>query len=265
MQTHDSKSKANKFLAIDIGNSNTDFILYEEGNILLDINIENIKIQDEHSFVNIFNSFIEKKLFVKDEIFCGALSSVVKELTEIILHSVNKLLDIDVKIIHSNLKFSFTNEYETNFIGADRLCALEAALNIVSAPVIVADFGTATTIDVIDKENKYIGGVIIPGVKTMASSLSERTSQLPNIELTIPKKWIGKNTKDCLQLGVVYGSKLLFEAFVDHFWKNLDYKTDIVITGGLGKIISESTKYDTKYLPHLVSDGIRYLYLKNFR
>jgi type III pantothenate kinase len=264
MQDHNLKNKANKFLAIDIGNSNTDFILYEGENILLDIDIENNRIQDESSFKNIFNSFIKSNIFVKDEIFAGALSSVAKELTKIILPTVNKLLDIDIKLIHSDLKFSFINEYETNLIGTDRLCALEAAVNIVSTSVIVADFGTATTIDVINKECRYIGGIIIPGIKTMALSLSEKTSQLPSIEITIPEKWIGKNTQDCLQLGIVYGSKLLFEAFVDHFWKNLNYETNIIITGGLGKIVAEGTKYNVKYLPTLVSDGIRHLYSKNF-
>ena len=264
MSAHNLENKLTKFLAIDIGNSTTDFIFYKDENIIFNINIEKSKIQNENSFENLFNSFLEKKIFAKGEIFDAALSSVSKELTEIILPNAKKLLDIDIKLIHSNLKFSFINEYETNLIGTDRLCALEAALNIISAPVIVADFGTATTIDIINKECKYIGGVIIPGIKTMALSLSEKTSQLPNIEITMPEKWTGKNTEDCLKLGIVYGSKLLFESFIDHFWKNLNYETNIIITGGLGKIIAEHTKYNVKYLPNLVADGIRYIYLKNF-
>jgi type III pantothenate kinase len=264
MQVSNLGNKANKFLAIDIGNSTTSFILYEKENILFNINIENKKIKDESSCKEIFSPFIEKKIFIKGEIFGAAIASVVEELTKIILPSINKLLDIDIKLIHSDLKFSFINEYETNLIGIDRLCAIEATVNMMSTPVIVADFGTATTIDLLNKECKYIGGIIIPGIKTMALSLFEKTSQLPNVEIAIPDKWIGKNTEDCLQLGVVYGSRLLFEAFVDHFWKNLNYETNIIITGGLGKIVAENTKYDVKYLPNLVSNGIRHIYLKNF-
>ena len=264
MQTNNLKSKANKFLAIDTGNSSTDFILYEGENIVSSISIENSEIENEHSFKNIFYSFIEKGLFVKGEVFAGAISSVAKEVSKIILPVVNESLDIDIKLIRADLKFSFISEYETNLIGTDRLCALEAAMNIVSPPFIVSDFGTATTIDVVDKDAKFIGGVIIPGIKTMALSLSEKTSQLPNIEITIPNKCAGKNTQDCLQLGVVYGSKLLFESFVDHFWKNLNYETNIIVTGGLGKIISENTKYNAVYFPALVSAGIRRIYTKNF-
>ena len=128
-------------------------------------------------------------------------------------------------------------------VGADRIVNNVAAYKKYGGPIIVIDFGTATTFNVIDKDGAFIGGVIAPGIKTALSGLVSSTAQLPMIELVPPKHVIAKSTETNMQAGIIFGFSGLVDNIVGKIKKELkDESCKVVATGGLGEIIAKETK-----------------------
>ena len=128
-------------------------------------------------------------------------------------------------------------------VGADRIVNNVAAYKKYGAPLVVVDFGTATTFNVIDKDGAFIGGVIAPGIKTALEGLVSSTAQLPMIELVSPKTAVAKNTETNMQAGIIFGFSGLVDNIVGKIKKELgDENVKVVATGGLGEIIAKETK-----------------------
>jgi type III pantothenate kinase len=253
-----------KFLAIDIGNTHITIGLFDGDELLDEFRLASRveRTGDECGFL--FYNFLEHNNIKSDELSGCGISSVVDCLTQTVYFALEKRIGIEPKIIHSGLKFNFINKYnEPLRLGVDRICAVQAALKKYGKPVVIADFGTATTIEVVNKEGEYLGGIIMPGIETMSASLFENTAKLPITDKNFPENVIGKSTLDCLKSGVMYGSLLAFEGFLSKIWTELGYKTNVVATGGLGSVILQQTKLPVNYERNLVLEGIKDIYLTN--
>lgn len=123
-------------------------------------------------------------------------------------------------------------------VGADRIVNGVAALDAFGAPVIVIDFGTATTLDVIDAEGSYLGGAIAPGVETSAEALFSRAARLAKVDLEPPSRVIGRTTRESVQAGLMLGEAAMVDGLVRRAWQEIGQECPVVATGGLAERMS---------------------------
>ena len=139
-----------------------------------------------------------------------------------------------------------------------------SAYNKYGGPIVVIDFGTATTFDVINDKCELLGVVIAPGIKTSLEGLATKTAQLPMVELDAPKTVIGKNTKHCMQSGIIFGFAGLVDNIVAKIKREINCSdVKVVATGGLGEIIAKESKSITKVDRTLTLDGLKIIYNLN--
>ena len=130
------------------------------------------------------------------------------------------------------------------------------AAKCYGVPAIVIDFGTATTIGVIDENSVFKGGMIIPGVKTSLSALSQRASQLSSITIEKPAHFIGRNTLECMQSGILYGTSAMIDGLIDKLLPTLSGDVHIVATGGMAKTIIPHCAHQIINDPYLLFKGL---------
>ena len=162
--------------------------------------------------------------------------------------------------IKTGLKINLDNPAQ---LGSDRVADAVAAINLYPVPIIMIDMGTATTISVIDKEKNFIGGMIIPGLRTSLDSLSGKASQLPFISLVPPKKVIGTNTIDCMKSGIIHSNAASIDGVIERIENELGEKCTVVSTGGVAKIIVPYCKRDIVIDDELLLKGLMIIYNKN--
>lgn len=238
-------------LAVDIGNTTVAMGLVDDGNVIMSekvmTDISEIEIDYRVQIRNILKNHSIEKLD-------GAvISSVVPLLTDIISEAVYAEYSVKALVVSyktsAGLKIMID---EPEKLGSDRIADAVGAVHEYGAPVILIDMGTATTFSVIGKNGEFLGGMIMPGVRTALSSLIKNAALLPQIKLSSPpEKLIGKNTADCIESGVVYGTAACIDGVCGRLSEELGYKPKIIATGGnAGKIVSycRSEIIQDKYL-----------------
>ncbi len=164
------------------------------------------------------------------------VSSVVPRLTDAYDGAARKATGAPPMTVGPGLKTGLPIRYDNpHEVGADRIVNGVAAVAAFGAPVIVVDFGTATTIDVIDSEGAYLGGAIAPGVETSAEALFSRAARLSKVDLEDPGTVIGRNTRASVQAGLILGEAAMVDGLVRRAWSELGYETPVVATGGLAE------------------------------
>ncbi|MCL2407236.1 MAG: type III pantothenate kinase [Defluviitaleaceae bacterium] len=196
------------------------------------------------------------------------ISSVVPKLTYPITRAVSKYFGTEAMVVTSALKLGLLlNHPAVRELGADRLVAASAAFNLFGGndPIIVIDYGTATTIDVIDSHGGFVTGITAPGIKISAEALFERAALLGEIELALPGSIIATNTVESLQCGILYGSIGQTEYIVNRLKAELKIPmAKTVATGGLCRVIAVGTSFD--YVePALILEGLRVIYNMNLQ
>ena len=148
--------------------------------------------------------------------------------------------------------------HNPNEVGADRIVNAVAAYRKYKTALIVIDFGTATTLDVISEKGEYIGGAIVPGVMISAEALFQRASRLPRVEIfKAPDTVIGRDTIDSIKSGIIYGNAAMVDGMVERMAGEMNSKPRILATGGIATLISGLSKTIEKVEPFLTLDGLR--------
>ena len=148
-------------------------------------------------------------------------------------------------------------------MGADRLCNIAAGFEKFGGPLIILDFGTAITFDVIDKDGNYLGGAITPGLETTMANLHAKAAKLPSVSLEFPDNVLGKNTIEHIQSGLMFGTAEMVDGMVRRMQDELDAKAKVIGTGGLANQICAHTKSVDSIEEDLILDGLYYLYKQN--
>lgn len=146
-------------------------------------------------------------------------------------------------------------------VGADRLADVWAVREDYSLPACIVDFGTATTFDAVDREGRYLGGAIAPGLRIGADALFQKTSLLPKVDLAPAPQAIGRNTRHALQSGLFWGYVSMVEGMVLRFREELGVDMTVVGTGGLSRAFREHTRLFDHFAPWLTLQGLRYAFL----
>lgn len=251
-------------LAVDIGNTNFKLSLFNEM-----INLEEFSIF--HNFSQIKNYLNKKNI---DEVL---ISSVNKKKLFQLKNFLVKNKNIQPTLIDTNFPFSFKIKYKTpNTLGIDRLCGIEGALFLESKNkknigkinkriLITIDCGTATTINILDLNNVFIGGIIAPGIETMFHSLNKKTDNLPLVSYSDYENVIGNDTKTSIASGVINSNIGLIELVLNFIKKKYkDEKINIYLTGGNSAILKQYLTgiKNIHFIPELICLGIINLYLK---
>lgn len=171
-------------------------------------------------------------------------------------------LVVDAGVAEDLFQTTYVNPAE---IGADRVADAVAAQALYGAPVVVVDFGTATNLEVVDRDGNFVGGIIAPGVATSASALFSAATRLAEIELVAPPTVIGSNTKESVQSGIIYGEVDRVDGLVRRVFDQLGYECPVVATGGLSQAIVERSQTITHVNTELTLEGLRLIYERQMR
>lgn len=199
-----------------------------------------------------------------NEIRGSMISCVVPSLLPVISTAVKKVTGIPPKIVGPGLKTGLNIQMDNpRQLGSDLVVDSVAGIDEYGAPLIIIDLGTATTISVIDKNRNYIGGAIVPGVNLAMNALAGNAAQLYNVSLEAPARVIGKNTTECMQSGVILGNAACIDGMIDRIEAELGYKTTIIATGGLRRVIIPHCSHKIIIDDTLLLKGLKILYDKN--
>ena len=232
-------------LAIDIGNTNLVIGCIENDHILFKARIatDRLRTSDQYG-VEIKNMLEAYGVQLKDIDDC-IISSVVPPVFNSVKTGVIKIIGKQPMVVGPGLKTGLNIHVDVpSQVGSDRIVIAVAALAEYKAPLILMDLGTATTIEVVEPDNTYLGGVIIPGVKISLDALTSRAAQLPGISLDRPKQVIGKNTIDCMRSGMIYGTASMIDGLIDRMEEELGHSATLVATGGMAQFIIPLCKHN---------------------
>ena len=249
-------------LAVDVGNTNTVLGILDGDNMMFSGRIATKTDETEDDCAVRLYSFLQINSVGKID---GAIiSSVVPVLNRTLLKAIKKVTGVDALVVGPGIKTGLNIRIDNPAeLGADLVVGAVASIAKYPCPQIIFDLGTATTASVIDKNKTYIGGAVLCGVKTAINAISSGTAQLPQVDISAPDKAICSNTIDCMRSGAVFGNAALIDGLVSRFEDELGEKAAVVITGGLGKTISQHCKADVIYDENLLIDGLRIIYEKN--
>ncbi len=238
-------------LAVDIGNSAIKFGVVDGQRLTTKFSIPTNN--DLHS-----TQLSEKvgNLPITNALVCSVVPGVNEQVDDLL----REAFDIDVRFVTTEMNLGLDIRYEPlATAGTDRLVNAFSAVEKYGAPVIACSFGTATTIDVVDTNRVLLGGLIAPGMKTMAKALHLNTAQLPEIEIDAPNSVINHTTETSIQAGVFYSQIGLVESSIARIKKEIGDNPKVIATGGFASMIAEKTDVIDAVDENLLLDGLRIL------
>lgn len=238
-------------LTIDIGNSFTKWALWEDSFLDERFSSQTSSLEDEVVLDSLLTDLRSKN------IASVSACSVVPHATEKVSRKIKEVLGLDVKWISGESELGVGVDYETrSTLGADRLVAAFGAYRKYGGPVIVCDFGTATTIDLVQEDGTFSGGLIAPGFAMLSESLGAKAAQLFAVEIKKPDSIIGISTETALRSGIFHSVIGLLEATVPRMSEHLSSKPRIVATGGHAHLVASGTEIIDAIDENLVLYGL---------
>lgn len=251
-------------LAIDVGNTNITCAVAKNGSYVANFRLTTKQSRTSDEFGIVICDLLERRGIVKEEIEAVIIASVVPGIMYSLTSAIIKYLDITPMIVgegtKTGIRIDTPNPKE---IGADRIVDAVAAYYLHGGPVIVVDFGTATTYDLITENGAFTAGITCPGIRISANALWNDTAKLPEIEIEKPASILAKDTITSMQAGLVYGCIGQTEYIINKIKEESGFtNAKTVATGGLGKLISDNTDTIDIYDPMLTMEGLRLIYEK---
>lgn len=252
-------------LVIDVGNTNIVLGVYDKENLVghWRISTDRVRTTDEYGMLMMNLFFHDRKVNVND-IKHIIISSVVPPLMPTLERVCLRYFNVKPIIVGPGTKTGIAIKYDNpREVGADRIVNAVAAYAKYDGPLIVIDFGTATTYCAILENGDYIGGAITPGVTIAAEALFQRAAKLPRIEVKDPGHVICRNTVQSMQSGMFYGYVGQVEGLVARMRKEMPKGVQVVATGGLAPLIASATDCIDHVEPMLTLEGLRLIYERN--
>ena len=251
-------------LTIDIGNSNIIFGGFIENELKFVARMATDTTRTSDEYASSILNILDLHDVQKNEVTGAIISSVVPPLNRVIKKAVRLIYGVDPLLVGPGIKTGIGIQCDNPAsVGADLISACVAANYLYTAPALIVDIGTATKMMVINDKGAFIGVSIIPGVLMGLNALSERTAQLPKIDLSAPNNVIGKNTIDCMRSGVVFGNASLIDGMIEKINEEYGAELPVIVTGGLASTIIPHCKHQMTLDRHLVLKGLNVIYQKN--
>lgn len=251
-------------LAIDLGNTNLTFGLFEGEELRHDWRLATRRdsMPDELGLVMV-------QLMRQDGVEPAAVdavvvASVVPPLNTSLVEAVDRYFHRTPLMVGPGIKTGLKIHYrDPKEVGADRIVAAMAAFKKYAGPLIIVDFGTATTYDVVSRDGDYLGGAIAPGMGISVEALYARAARLQRVELKPPDNVIGRTTVESMQAGIIFGYTAQVEGMVDRIRKELGEAARVIATGGFAGLIAAQTAVIELVDQRLMLEGLRLIYELN--
>lgn len=250
-------------LVLDVGNTNTVMGIFEGKKLIKQWRLTSRKqTADEVGFMIL--GLLSASGISKAMILASVYASVVPSLNEIFLEGIKNYIGVPCLKVTQDLDTGLKVEIKNPAgLGADRLLNAVAGVEKYGSPLIIVDLGTAITLDVISAEGAYVGGTIAPGMDLSMESLYSRTAKLPQISLIAPGHYIGEDTTEAIQSGIVYGTVGLVDTLLRGIFKELGGSCRVVATGGHASILTQYSDIVKEVDPWLTIEGLRIIYERN--
>lgn len=251
-------------LAIDVGNTNTVIGLFEGSELVRSWRLTTSARQTVDEYGILFRNLFEPAGYRAEQVTHGIISCVVPPLQDTLKAMCRDYFGIKALNVGPGIKTGIALQVEhPQEVGADRIVNTVAAFEKFGGPAIVVDFGTATTFDPISEKGAFLGGAIAPGINISSEALYRAAAKLPRVELSRPKRVIGKNTVENIQSGLFYGYVGLINGILEHMIEEMDGKPTVIATGGLGRLFAKESRFIDAYEENLTLFGLQILFERN--
>ena len=251
-------------LAIDIGNTEITLGVFEGEELRATWHLATRIHRVADEYAALLMNLLQHQNIKLESIREIAICCVVPPLLSTVVDMCRRYFSIKPLVVGAGVKTGVRVRMDNpREVGADRIVNAAAAHRLYGGPVIITDFGTATTFDVVSKEGDYLGGVIAPGIGIAAEALFIRAAMLPRVELTRPARVIGSNTNSAMQSGIIYGYIGLVEGIVSRIQKELGEKATVISTGGYADLIANETRVIKAVNHDITLIGLRLIYDMN--
>jgi type III pantothenate kinase len=249
---------------LDVGNTNTVLGVFADGQLREEWRIKTDRYKTEDEFGILIKSLFDFKGISFSDIHGVIISSVVPPIMQALekmchIYFNMEPLVIGKEMVHSYLKMSYPNPKE---IGADRIVNAVAAIELYASPIIIIDFGTATTYCYINHKQEYTGGLIAPGINISMEALYSKAAKLPKIEIQPPANVIGSSTVEAMQSGVFYGYVAQVDGIINRMKQQIKGEPTVIATGGLASLIAGDSETIDHVDPYLTLKGLYFIYKK---
>ena len=251
-------------LVMDVGNTNISIGVYKGDSLCHHWRISTDREKTEDEYGMIFSQLLGFVHLSFRDVNGMILSSVVPPIMDSLERMCKKYFQVTPLIVGPGVKTGLNIKYDNpKEVGSDRIVNAVAAIQEYGAPIIIVDFGTATTYCYVNEDNQYLGGVIAPGIEISTEALYSKASKLPRIEIARPANIIGKNTIAAMQSGIFYGFIGQVEGIVTRIKKQSKYNPKVIATGGRSSMIANETPIIDIVDPYLTLKGLQIIYKKN--
>ncbi|SDK87993.1 type III pantothenate kinase [Natronincola ferrireducens] len=252
-------------LVFDVGNTNIVLGLYKDNDLIESWRIATDKDKSSDEYGILIHQLFQYSGRNLEDVEDVIMSSVVPNIMYSLEHSIRKVFNIEPLVVGPGVKTGMDIKYDNpKQVGADRIVNAVSAFEKYGGPLIIVDFGTATTFCAISPKGEYLGGTIAPGIKISSDALFQRAAKLPRVELVKPGKVICKNTVNSMQAGIIYGYVGLVEYIIKKMTRELKQQdVKVIATGGLSTLIASETKHIHIVDKTLTLDGLKIIYTRN--
>lgn len=251
-----------KLLVIDIGNTESVLGIYHNDRLTATARLSSKTTRTADECWIFFKLWCENSGIDFATIQGAIISSVVPSLTAVFQHMVSDHLNLVPTTVTSETDTIIKINYEIpEQVGADRICNAVAGVLLYGAPLIIVDLGTATTFDVIDLDNIYLGGAIALGLMGASRELHRLAAKLPRVGLQFPKSVVGRTTEQSIQSGILWGTVALIDGMVRKIKKEMEWdQVHVIGTGGTVQLIADHSETIQTIQPSLTLEGMRFIY-----
>jgi type III pantothenate kinase len=252
-------------LAIDTGNTQTHIGVFRRDALVAQWRMSTEQARTADELALIFQEFLALVgMSFSREVTGVVIGSVVPVQTTALREMVARYFHFDPVVVESGIRTGLQIRTDhPKEIGADRIVNAVAAVELVGPPVVVIDFGTATTFDAVGERGEFLGGAIAPGLEISADALFRVAAQIQKIELVAPVEVIGRSTVEAVRSGVILGAAAMVDGMVERMTKVLGGHASVLATGGLAPRVLPAVNTSIRYEPDLTLTGLRLLFDRN--